>query len=188
MIQYKCVAAGCPFPEEIYGQKLRRPPACNLGHCRLEPVDVSQADATTSEAQPAAPEPTPAESGPAADEARPAVFDFMDATEPPQTEAMAVLIVGERRFVLPNACILGRQGDVASEAFGNDRTVSRIHARLTVDAQLAYLENIAQRGKALNELTVNDVSVAVGAGCALKPGRNRVRFGPAFTCEIELRR
>jgi hypothetical protein len=180
MTQYKCAAADCPFPDTIYAQRLRQPPACSLGygHCRVEPVGVSRGDA----AQPAPPH-DPLDLRPEGEDL-PAIFDFLHATERPRlAEPPVVLIAGDQRFVLPNPCTLGRLGDVAREAFGDD-TISRYHARLTVGACTALLENISER----NTLTVNNVPVAAGAGYALKRGPNRVRFGPAFTCELELLR
>lgn len=163
-MRYRCVAADCPLPEAIYDAKLRRPPACRLGHCRVEPIDAA------GSAPPRQP------------------YDVMpgDATwvpRPRRPSSTAVLIAGGRRFALPHECILGRRGDVARDAFGDDRTVSPEHARLTVHADIAYIKNVSNGGHAL---VVNGASLSFGDEAKLKLGRSRVRFGPSFTCEIEL--
>jgi len=95
----------------------------------------------------------------------------------------ALLIVGDRRFALPHECVLGRRGDVARDAFGDDRTVSLEHARLTVDTDVAYIKNVSNGGHAL---VVNGASLSFGDEAKLKLGRSRVRFGSSFTCVIEL--
>lgn len=163
-MRFRCVAAGCPLPEETYDTKLRRPPACRLGHCRVEPIDA---------AGPAPPRQS---------------FEAMpgDATwvpKPRRHSSTAVLIVGDRRFALPHECVLGRRGDVARDAFADDRTVSLEHARLTVLGDVAYLKNVSNGGHAL---VVNGASLSFGDEAKLKLGRSRVRFGPSFTCVIEL--
>jgi len=161
---YRCVAPDCPLPEEVYDAKLRRPPACRLGHCRVEPIDAAGA----------AP---PRQSY----EAMPGEATWVP--QPRRQRSTAVLIVGARRFALPHECVLGRRGDVARDAFGDDRTVSLEHARLTVHADVAFIKNVSNGGHAL---VVNGASLAFGDEAKLKLGRSRVQFGPSFTCVIEL--
>lgn len=163
-MRYRCVAAACPLPDEIYDEKLRRPPACRLGHCRLELIDAAPTASRTES------------------------YEYMpgEATWVPRLRgprSTPVLIVGERRFALPSECVLGRRGDVAREAFGNDPTVSFEHAQLTVHADVAFLKNVSTGGHAL---VVNGASLAFGDQAKLKPGRSRVQFGSSFTCFIEL--
>ena len=102
---------------------------------------------------------------------------------PRRPHSTAVLIVGDRRFALPHECVLGRRGDVARDAFGNDLSVSLEHARLTVHGDVAYLKNVSNGGHAL---VVNGATLAFGDEAKLKLGSSRVRFGPSFTCVIEL--
>jgi hypothetical protein len=163
-MRYRCYAPDCPLPEERYDTKLRRPPACRLGHCRVEPVDAagSALPRRSYEAMPG---------------------DATWVPKPRRSHSTAVLIVGDRRFALPHECVLGRRGDVARDAFGDDRTVSLEHARLTVLGDVAYLKNVSNGGHAL---VVNGASLSFGDEAKLKLGRSRVRFGPSFTCVIEL--
>ena len=163
-MRYRCVAADCPLPEEIYDAKLRRPPACRLGHCLVEPIDA-------------------AESAPARLSAEAMPGDATWVPRPRRPRSTAVLIAGGRRFVLPQECVLGRRGDVARDAFGDDRTVSLEHARLTVHGDVAYIKNVSNGGHAL---VVNGASLSFGDEAKLKLGRSSVRFGPSFTCAIEL--
>jgi len=163
-MQYRCVAADCPLPDERYDAKLRRPPACRLGHCRVEPVDAAG--------------PPPARQS---YEAMPG--DATWVPRPRRPRSTAVLIVGERRFALPHECVLGRKGDIARDAFGDDVSVSLEHARLTVHGDVAYLKNVSNGGHAL---VVNGASLAFGDEAKLKLGSSRVRFGSSFTCVIEL--
>ncbi|MBV9439379.1 MAG: hypothetical protein JOZ24_05240 [Candidatus Eremiobacteraeota bacterium] len=162
-MRYRCVAADCPLPEETYDTKLRRPPACRLGHCRVEPVDAAGS----------APK-RPREVLPGEAIWRP---------ELRRPRSTAVLIAGGRRFVLPHECVLGRRGDVAQEAFAGEPTVSSEHARLTVYTDFAYIKNVSNGGHAL---VVNGASLAFGDEANIKLGRSRVRFGATFSCEIEL--
>jgi len=161
---YRCVAPDCPLPEEVYDAKLRRPPACRLGHCRVEPIDGAAA----------AP---PRQSY----EAMPGEATWVP--QPRRQRSTAVLIVGARRFALPHECVLGRRGDVARDAFGDDRSVSLEHARLTVHEDVAYIKNVSNGGHAL---VVNGATLSFGDEAKLKLGRSRVQFGPSFTCVIEL--
>jgi len=163
-MRYRCVAADCPLPEETYDTKLRQPPACRLGHCRVEPIDAagSALPRQSLEAMPG---------------------DATWVPKPRRPSSTAVLIVGDRRFALPHECVLGRRGDVARDAFGDDRTVSLEHARLTVHADVAYLKNVSNGGHAL---VVNGATLSFGDEAKLRLGRSRVQFGPSFTCVIEL--
>jgi hypothetical protein len=163
-MRYRCVAAGCPLPDETYDAKLRRPPACRLGHCLLEPIDAAQ-------------------SAPPQQSHEPMPGDATWVPKPRGPISTAVLIVDGRRFALPHECVLGRRGDVARDAFGDDRTVSLEHARLTVHGDIAYLRNVSNGGHAL---VVNGASLSFGDEAKLKLGRSRVRFGSSFTCVIEL--
>jgi hypothetical protein len=163
-MRYRCVAAECPLPEEVYAAKLRRPPACRLGHCLVEPIDAAGS----------APRRQPHEAMPG---------DATWVPRPRRPRSTAVLIVDGRRFVLPHECVLGRRGDVARDAFGDDRTVSLEHARLTVLGDVAYIKNVSNGGHAL---VVNGASLSFGDEAKLKLGRSRVRFGSTFTCAIEL--
>lgn len=163
-MRYRCVATDCPLPEEIYDAKLRRPPACRLGHCQVEPIDAAG--------------PGPARQSP---ETMPG--DATWVPKPRRPRSTAVLIVDGRRFALPQECVLGRRGDVARDAFGDDRTVSLEHARLTVQGDVAYIKNVSNGG---HPLVVNGASLSFGDEAKLKLGRSRVRFGPTFTCVIEL--
>ncbi len=163
-MRYRCVAADCPLREEIYDSKLRRPPACRLGHCLVEPIDA-------------------AGSAPPRHSHEAMQGDATWVPNPRWPRSTAVLIVGGRRFVLPHECVLGRRGDVARDAFGDDRTVSLEHARLTVHADVAYIKNVSNGGQAL---VVNGASLSFGDEAKLKLGRSRVRFGSSFTCAIEL--
>jgi FHA domain len=185
MIPYKCISPDCPLPDEVYAAKLRRPPACSLGHCRIEAASFEPRHA--SDVAPPTDAELPSREPKGTDEPivdpRPAVFDFVDAAETARTSRIAALIVGGARFELPSVCVLGREGDAASEAFGGDRTVSRRHARLTIEPGAAYLENVSERG---NTLVVNGTTLTTGVLSKLNVGRNRVRFGARFACEIEL--
>jgi hypothetical protein len=176
MIQYKCAYRDCPLKDVVFDGVYRRPPACNLGHCRIKLAETVEADAgaTAIETEPARRTPGPVEIP--VDDPRPAVFGFTDAPQ-------ATLVVGARRFTLPSNCELGRRGSAASEAFGGDLTVSRCHARFTVESGTAYLENISERG---NVLEVNGTTLPRGAMSKLTAGRNRIRFGVSFSCEIEI--
>ena len=152
------------MPEEMYDAKLRRPPACRLGHCLIEPIDS-------------------AGSAPPAHSHEAMQGDATWVPRPRRPRSTAVLIAGDRRFVLPHECVLGRRGDVARDAFADDRTVSLEHARLTVHADVAYIKNVSNGGHAL---VVNGASLSFGDEAKLKLGRSRVRFGSSFTCVIEL--
>jgi hypothetical protein len=163
-MRYRCVAADCPLPEEIYDAKLRRPPGCRLGHCRVEPIDAAGA----------AP---PRQSHEAMQ------GDGTWVPQPRRPRSTAVLIVGDRRFALPRECVLGRRGDVARDTFGDDQTVSLEHAQLTVHADVAYIKNVSNGGHAL---VVNGASLSFGEEAKLKLGRSRVRVGSSFSCVIEL--
>ncbi len=163
-MRYRCVAANCPLPEETYDSKLRRPPACRLGHCLIEPIDA-------------------AGSAPPRQSHEAVQGDATWVPKPRWPRSTAVLIVGGRRFVLPQECVLGRRGDVARDAFGDDRTVSLEHARLTVHADVAYIKNVSNGGHAL---VVNGAPLSFGDEAKLKLGRSSVRFGSCFTCAIEL--